>query len=55
MDMCNRASPSDLSGPIAASLASAVMSDPEKPVDELVAVNICYEILYIPSVNVTKR
>lgn len=29
--MCNRASPNERSGPIAASFASAVISDPENP------------------------
>ena len=31
MVMCKRASPSDRSGPMAASLASAVISEPENP------------------------
>ena len=31
MDICSRASPSERSGPIAASLARAVISEPEKP------------------------
>lgn len=30
--ICNKASPRDLKGPMAASFANAVMSDPEKPV-----------------------
>uniref|UniRef100_A0A4E9DUX5 Uncharacterized protein n=1 Tax=Gibberella zeae TaxID=5518 RepID=A0A4E9DUX5_GIBZA len=31
--MCNNASPRDRNGPMAASLANAVISEPEKPVD----------------------
>lgn len=34
MVICNNASPSDRRGPMAASLANAVISDPEKPVQE---------------------
>jgi len=31
MDMWSKASPRDLNGPIAASFANAVISEPEKP------------------------
>ena len=36
MDMCKSASPSERSGPIAASFARAVISEPEKPISSLV-------------------